>query len=336
MSRVVDRVGEENIASNGMKMKIIAYRGCNDVDIQFEDGTVVKNKSYKMFKEGYIKNPTFLVSKERIGEISIATNGMKMKILAYRNTNDIDVQFEDGTIVCNKTYYSFKRGHIANPLFSRVGEVSTAYNGMKMKLIEYRSCNDIDVQFENGVVVKNRTYGSFKKGEIGLENSVLRVGEKTIANNGMEIKIIEYRSCNDIDVQFENGVIVKNKTYSCFKSGEIGLPKDYNKRVGEINTANNGIKIRIIEYRSFFDIDLQFEDGTIVTNKSYDSFKKGTVKHPYFVLSNNNNTFYKFNNIRKAYKQGKEVNYFCKDERGNSHILTPQQMLEKSGIKSLF
>ena len=31
-------------------------------------------------------------------------NGLLATIIAYRNTQDIDVQFEDGTIIYNKMY----------------------------------------------------------------------------------------------------------------------------------------------------------------------------------------------------------------------------------------
>ena len=54
--------------------------------------------------------------------------------------------------------------------------------------------------------------------------SITRVGEKSKANNGMEMKIIGYRSSSDIDVQFEDGTIVKGKRYQQFKRGEIANP----------------------------------------------------------------------------------------------------------------
>ena len=221
----------------------------------------------------------------------------------------------------------------------RIGEKSKANNGMEMTIVAYRSSADIDVQFDDGNVVKNKRYQQFKKGEIANPNIKKeslrndRVGEEVKAKNGLRMKIIAYRNANDIDVQFENGVIVKNKTYVAFKKGQIGLS---GSRVGEVSTANNGMKMKIIEYRSFSDIDVQFEDGITVCHKGYNCFKRGSITHPFLMLERGNNVFYNFDSIRKAYKQDAKVYYFCKDERGNSYILTPQQMLEKSGIKSLF
>lgn len=59
---IKNRVGETNIANNGQVMTIIEYRNCNDIDIEFEDGTVVKNKNYGNFKLGNIKNPNCVIS----------------------------------------------------------------------------------------------------------------------------------------------------------------------------------------------------------------------------------------------------------------------------------
>lgn len=158
MSRFIDRTGEWGIASNGMKMVIIAYRRYSDIDIQFEDGTNVFGKDYGSFKKGSIAYP----QKARVGEEGKANNGMLIKIIAYRGCYDVDIQFEDGTIVRNKSYSCFKKGAIGYPQIDRVGEENTASNGMSMKIIAYRAYNDIDVQFEDGTIVNNKTYGSFK------------------------------------------------------------------------------------------------------------------------------------------------------------------------------
>lgn len=40
-------------------MKIIGYRMNRDIDVEFEDGYIAKNKGYKEFKNGGIKNPYY-------------------------------------------------------------------------------------------------------------------------------------------------------------------------------------------------------------------------------------------------------------------------------------
>lgn len=164
-------------AKNGMMMSIIAYRSYSDIDVQFEDGTIVQGKTMGAYKKGNIRHPEVSAHKreitDRTGETIVAHNGMKMTIIAYRSNNDIDVQFEDGVIVRNKSYQAFKKGQVPNPKLSsqaatknRVGESIVSKNGQVMKIIAYRNCRDIDVQFEDGTISTEKSYQNFKNGNI--------------------------------------------------------------------------------------------------------------------------------------------------------------------------
>jgi hypothetical protein len=55
----IDRIGEEAINNQGLKMRIIAYRLNRDIDVEFEDGHVHKHVSYKNFIRGAVNNPYF-------------------------------------------------------------------------------------------------------------------------------------------------------------------------------------------------------------------------------------------------------------------------------------
>lgn len=57
MNKKKQRIGETTKNKNGQTMTIIAYRDCRDIDVQFEDGTVVQNRRYSDFKRGYVANP---------------------------------------------------------------------------------------------------------------------------------------------------------------------------------------------------------------------------------------------------------------------------------------
>ena len=59
MSRIKDRTGEFGVSNSGERMTIIRYGGKNDIDVKFDDGTVVEHKQYNDFKRGKIKNPYF-------------------------------------------------------------------------------------------------------------------------------------------------------------------------------------------------------------------------------------------------------------------------------------
>ena len=49
---------------------------------------------------------------------------------------------------------------------------------------------------------------------------------------------------------------------------------------GETKIANNGLKMTIIKYRKYKDIDIRFEGGAIVRHKRYDNFLAGRIRHP--------------------------------------------------------
>ena len=50
-------------------------------------------------------------------------------------------------------------------------------------------------------------------------------------------------------------------------------------RTGEVGYNNQGKKMTIISCKNSHKIDIQFDDGSIIYDKSYDSFKKGKIFH---------------------------------------------------------
>jgi hypothetical protein len=179
-----NRIGETQIANNGQLMTIIAYRRSEDIDIQFEDGTIVYNKSFANFKNGQVKNPNCLTAHcfhklGNVGDTSISKDGQKMEVIAYNSSEKIDVKFEDGTIVKNQNYPAFIRGYIKNPnleepqkyqYINRVGETTFATNGQQMKIIACRNCKDLDIEFEDGTIVKHQRYKRFQMGYVTNPN----------------------------------------------------------------------------------------------------------------------------------------------------------------------
>lgn len=270
-----NRIGEEAIATNGMKMKITEYVSSSNITIVFEDGVTVYNKNYVDFRRGKIGYP----KEDKIGKSAIANCGLKMTVVAYSKYSDIDIMFEDGTLVEHIRYGAFEKGEVAYPKNQRVGETVSARNGMKLTIIEYRNAGDIDVQFEDGTIVKNRRYTEFISKCIGYPRPC-RIGEKMIANNGMEMQIIAYHNSRNIDVQFEDGTIVRGREYKCFQKGTIANPQ-YNKSyIGEENIARNGMRMKIIDFCNSKDIDIEFEDGMVVEKKDYYSFCIGNIGYP--------------------------------------------------------
>ena len=278
-----DRLGETRMINCGMKATIIRYGKANDIDIRFEDGTVVKHKDYSKFKKGGIANPNTKASAEdRLGEIRMMNCGMEATIIRYGGYNDIDVRFEDGTVVECKTYNAFKKGNINNPNFnSRLGETRMMNCGMKATIIRYGKADDIDVRFEDGTVVEHRRYGTFKKGEIAKQN---------------------------IKVSAEN-------------------------RLGETRMMNCGIKAAIIRYGGNSDIDVRFEDGAVVEHKTYNAFKKKGITHRLISLIHGSKDFHGFICKRGFIDEGRTFyECICKD-CGLEDVFTPQEMMEHEKLE---
>ena len=112
MGRALDRTGEKKIMNCGLEAEIICYRSADDIDVKFEDGYMAYNKSYSHFKNGKIKSR--LNESNRLGEERVMNCGLKAKIIRYKNSQDIDVEFEDGTVRLHCTYSAFRNGSISN------------------------------------------------------------------------------------------------------------------------------------------------------------------------------------------------------------------------------
>lgn len=192
----MSHLGEKKLMKCGMYATIIRYDNCKDIDIKFDDGTIVKNKKYANFKSGCIGHPNIRSNKivDRTGEIRKMVNGQKAEIIAYRTKIDLDVMFEDGTIVKNKKYTNFKRGCIGNPNYhplvvDKTGTIKMMHCGLNAKIIRYKNSYDIDIQFLDGTILRNKTYNQFSRRKIAHPNLI----NKGIFNN-FKINNLLYRN----------------------------------------------------------------------------------------------------------------------------------------------
>lgn len=186
----------------------------------------------------------------------------------------------------------------------RIGETCMANCGMEMTIIEYYTCMDIVVKFEDGYI-RHTTYDTFKNGEVKnpnykenkLNNS--RIGETRIANCGMEMTIIKYNSARDMVVKFQDGYI-KRTTYHWFSSGTVSNPnckrknklsKQRNQECrgryeGKSKIMNNGLSLKVLEYRDSMHMLCEWEaDKSQIITTAF-RFDKGSAKHPNYSALN--------------------------------------------------
>lgn len=112
-------------------------------------------------------------------------------------------------------------------LIDRTEEIAINSQNLKMKILNYRKNNDIDVIFEDGYISYNKEYQSFKKGNINNPNHIYcknknRVGEIIKLKCGATAKIIQYKDANDITVKIlETNEIFEHTLYKNFKERSI-------------------------------------------------------------------------------------------------------------------
>ncbi len=118
-----------------------------------------------------------------VGETKTMNCGMSATVLADNGYKDVTVQFEDGTIVENCRRDKFREGKIVNPSLrqekavpkvqkeprekSYVGKIAVMNCGLSATVIEDFGCNDITIQFEDGLVKKHCRRDKFRNGNIG-------------------------------------------------------------------------------------------------------------------------------------------------------------------------
>lgn len=265
------RVGEQRRATNGQMMTILKYTNFRNLVIQFEDGTLITTSNYHNFCNGNIRNPNYNPS-SKLGETQISTAGQKMTVTKYITSKDISVTFEDGTTVDHVGYSNFKLGRVKNP----------NYDNRKLRNERYH----------------NSTIDLFKKKYIGQSNMM---------NCGMKATIIDYASANDIDVKFEDGYVVKHTTIGIFKQGSIAnkniaSAQSYKKKLKYLNMTKMmscGREARITSYVTNKDIEVTFDDGTIVKHKGIKEFLNGNIGYPLY-LKYTDEPFYCQNGLKAS------------------------------------
>ena len=282
---------------------------------------------------------------DRVGKTRMMNCGMEATIIRYGGYNDIDIRFEDGKVVVHKAYGNFKKGNIANQDIkasaeNRLGETRMMKCGMAATIIRYGKYSDIDVRFEDGKVVEHKAYDTFKKGSITNPNIKVSaencLGKTRMMNCGMKATIIRYGNAGDIDVRFEDGIEAVHKTYNSFKKGNIAHQKtnvSAEARLGETRMMNCGMEATIIRYGNNTDIDVCFEDGTIVEHKTYNSFKKGGIAHQSLNLNYGSKDFHGFI-CKQGFKDEDRTLYECICKYcGLEDVLTPQEMMEHEKLQ---
>ena len=140
---------------------------------------------------------------ERKGMTRVMNCGRTATIETYRNSCDMDIRYEDGTLKTGVRYDKFLKGEVKYPVKRTypsyksdkvnlyLHEKRVMNNGIMAEVITFRHRNDIDVRFANGVIKEHLSYENFYSGRI-TDGNINRLGETRIMKNGLKATIVRY------------------------------------------------------------------------------------------------------------------------------------------------
>lgn len=293
---------------------------------------------------------------DRIGTTVKATNGMMMTIIGYARHDQMTVQFEDGTIVDGIEYRWFMKGMVAHPKDKpggRVGETKVSKWGEKMTIIEWEDYRHIKIQFDNGDVIETTAHifdqNGIQSPTYKQQRYQYRVGETRKNTKGQTMLVIAYRNHHDIDVQFDTGEIREHVSYSSFCDGKLSISPQHRHKpytadevLGTTNKAKNGQLMTVTAFRTSIDMDVTFEDGTVVSGVRYGNFSTGRIKNPNYKRTKSTASIPKISKTEQQRKERLHQTYTTKHgdmftivEYVNSKNITIRfaDGVEKHGVK---
>ena len=224
-----------------------------------------------------------------------------------------------------------------------IGEEVIAKNGLKMSIVGYSAKGRVSIKFEDGYELQNIPYSTFKNGNVYNPNIKSckskreeRIGQEFISKGGDHCKIIEYRTATDIDIQFDNGTILKHKNYSFVSKGQFKNPvvDSEKERVGEVSRACNGMRIKLIAYRTTDDVDVLFEDGYLLNTK-FHFFETGNLRHEKFGILVSKD-YYGYTDLKMFKVENGIAFYKCKNPNDVGVVTTIKEILNSVGKDLVF
>lgn len=287
-------LGVSIVMNCGMACECIAYRNSRDMDVRFEDGTVVRHCHKDYFLNGKVApDSVYSFGAGIVGKRVWMTCGDYATCIRYAGNDDTDIRFDDGVVLEHIMSSVFLSGSALHPKFSSI------YVGQSLVIkktsqscvcVSYACKNCVAVELDNGEVLYclRAVDLSGWTVDINKHESKSLVGVRVDMNCGLSAVCIADRGYDSIDIEFEDGAVVTTRRNG-FLSGSAMNPciakrlyadKAVNY-LGMRKRMNCGYWCTVIADRGAMDIDIQFEcDGTVVQHRRRDHFMKGAIAYP--------------------------------------------------------
>lgn len=212
---------------------ITGYKGVNKQGLEYVvlDGRIAKKTKIRFIIDGeelvttrhYLRNglpmhPTH--GKIKNGDTFCDRNGDPFELVEKVSGSSWKIRWvKDGAETVRETQ-AIKAGSVTHPLDGKVedGQIWDSKHG-RIIVLKYHNALEIDIQFEDGVRSKT-TAQALRNNSVGHPMSGLHIGQKVKTNSGWNGTIVNYNSCYDIEVLWQDGSIQSCEA-SDIKSGSI-------------------------------------------------------------------------------------------------------------------
>ena len=265
-----ERIGQTKTMNNGLKATIIQYRSAHDIDVQFEDGTIVKNKVYSRFINGAIGHPTVQFQNTMsLPEFAISYYLCKLGFVKIKAGEGKSLGLEN---------YELDFYHPgANIAIEYDGAIHNKINSQKNELIKNKLCNASGILLyrirDPYLKIKNLD-GSIN---YNLQKSNFIDGRMLDCKQELEQILTKHNIAfpkDMIDFNRDANIIASKYESQC-------AHQHARERVGEIGFSTvSQQEMKIVVYHNSHNVDIQFADGAIRKKVYYTQFKAGNVSHP--------------------------------------------------------
>lgn len=300
-----ERIGTKVKQIYGGVAECVRYVSAHDYVVRWEDGKEQHFDRWEKFIRGELKEGSRKkrAAKTFIGMRVKQTCGEMAEIVAYRNKNDCDVRYDDGTFISGARTDSFKKGQVPKisrqekESFlkeSRTGAKAVMHDGHEIECIRYGGVKDCDFCSDTGMILEHRNWANFEKRTISSKTYIpknKRVGTSVKQISGHTATCIKYidSASRDNEFRLDDGTITKG-SWGNFMSGHVGgkstilLNKERARTaVGTTVMQRCGLRARCTRYSNAKDFSLEFEDGRDAEKApgmTWTVFLAGRIRYP--------------------------------------------------------
>lgn len=217
-------------------------------------------------------NPTYVVGYKYTNK-----QGLKAEVVKYQGRKNIDVKFEDGTIVTGTNGTYIKKGLPLNPNYGKVkvGDRFPCKDGDEVEVVEYLDSTKVRIRWVSDGEEKWRALSDIKSGiNKHPTRGSFNVGDKVQTNNCGVVEVVKVNSATDVVIVFDDGTEKRTSAQS-LRDGSVSHPNGTRVRIGQTYTANCGWICRVVGYEDAHNVLVEWEDGTRSKHPTRDIVRGG-------------------------------------------------------------